>query len=862
MSLRTFERRSPPNLDDDSLSTIFRFVLVPTADVGGAVRNCRDERINLVLDLAHTVFIALVSKAFARNMFSTFEMLVSRLLESAYQVVRVPNDHFTRGIGIVTEIGGVFLSKQRFLYARTRFDIPKVMPTSHVQQSNSPHAPGNSELCFTLYKRLCQINALHLRDYKQLQSASRRALGLSCQQHDMAIAYCAFTDVGANTMIKNAPLELIQEAYLPFLGDHRTMFKIEERDGNPTPRLFENCAHHGRVDVLDRLVHSDPDSQRSYDRLHSQSFLLTESNVLRGRSGAGPVMRYVVIPAVLGDRPEVLAWLRKTNADLHDRHWSTLTPWASSLEQNAPPLTTRWETAPFTTMTSPELLVRCGGPRRVRCINLGRQPFGPTWYRSVDFTISAVLAVQTGATRVLDWMYDVALNADTLIGEDAHLLQYRHDRCASQSRHDLVAHLWSYRIALICLAFTGTGFVPRQHAELFWDGYLRRGVCALWGMRRWRELHAELQAHMQTVHGASYVLQPCFYGLLQILNVCDPRAVASNENAMPFEVLRTERLSWISSDKTGASHRCLPTMLSNFMTEGLGFVNAVLCTSGDAERYRWIRDETLPGGFLDRVVHAETDPDWGTPFVGPAAFAGVVLWSQVPFRDFHVYPSDPMGSEEDVHARERLLFSLAHATPSVSNFEKTSIQRWDPYAMSQSSSIGTMKFTDQERVLRFFNHNYAAKHASYFDWIPLSTKLRKENPDLCSAVDFHREPCSVHRGWDAVLAAWFAEYWARIVRTECLARYEQEPGPGIRAFCACCTILRVRVERAYVRNWPYDLLREIDSVLQSARNGANGAHDKPNLKCFYEETAKTLHDVRRAVRLVCGLSIEPGCSSS
>lgn len=441
-------------------------------------------------------------------------------------------------------------------------------------------------------------------------------------------------------LVAHAPIKMIVASFHCSFFAEDPMKTVQFDD-----LLVMAAAHHGRTDVLDLLVHDNPHAQRDYNSNRGLVNLLNdESNVVRGRARPPPIMDLVLLPAVLGDRADVLAWLRDVTTEVFSRKWAAhlyaygvATTCGVSLNTLNPTGTSmpNWSVLPLSAeldMRPMALMAREANMRRL----YGRQPFGPAWFRSADFLVLAVLAAQCGATAVLEWMYnDVderrqhgflaeVDGADRLRTPDGEHVRKRDDYMAA------------VRFALIVTALNGSLFVrdgPSESAmAIRFDAHEKRGRCARWAEAKWREWSGSPTANLQ--------------------DLCCVLFEAPARRS-PFVLKHHDHL-WcalnIDGPISGASSH---SILAALKALGLGLADpqalfdSIAC-AGDEDRARWLIEASRPGGFLEERSQ------------GPA-FAS--RWRAAP----DVPPPEWCARSDDASAvaRDALLARLVRYRPSI-----------------------------------------------------------------------------------------------------------------------------------------------------------------------------------------------------
>jgi len=675
------------SLPDDLVDSVLTAAMTDPAP-GAESRSCRDEHCDRVVRLHDTVFFALVSRAFAKGVRDRLIALNQEALARLGCSIAPADAGLELRPRLVTSIAGIFLSPARFRYTRKHLGVPERLPSGLAAQHMRGYDYSPTSM---IYKQRWQASAGRLQAFADRfargASASASASG---QPVDMAFAGCLLTPSAIQCMLQSAPIGMLRTCFGTIIGPSRTF--LEGHSGRRRAMggitgsvpMFEElhlvmgAAYHGRTDVLDHLVHVDPDRARAYDSKHGiMDMLCTIDNVHVGRRCPGPLFDFLLEPAVLGDRPEVLAWLREASADIHRRYYSK-TPAGSSRGH------THFETAPFLyeATSFPSFWGReksRESATRLELATLGRQPFGPSWYRSSDFTSLFILAVQSGSVRVLDWMYNSVERGNVVC-----YLRTAPDRAVSEVAADqmrywlmgegkpgadlrtaLRAHIVGYQCAMIVAALTGgvagTGARHETHSSCG----VRRGCVARWGMRKWRALLARIgkPALDATRLGAFERFDPLAGGYdLDSDSRADDHDVdrwwRPTSLRGLFHYLCKEGLVYMGSERLclhSAKLKTLPAMMKLLFSSSLGFFDAVVCVVGDEDRMRWLCEESLlrdgsaPAalGFFEDMFPqsgSSVEPlDWIASLIGVA------------YANDGLIPSGPYYSAQDESGEHKLV---------------------------------------------------------------------------------------------------------------------------------------------------------------------------------------------------------------
>jgi len=409
---------------------------------------------------------------------------------------------------------------------------------------------------------------------------------------DLSFASCYLSPWARTELVAHAPIKMIVASF------HCAFFA---EDPSKTVQfndlLVMAAARHGRTDVLDLLVHDNPHAQRDYNSNRGLVNLLNdESNVVRGRARPSPIMDLVLLPAVLGDRADVLTWLRDVTTEVFSRKWAAhlyaygvatgdrpvnaLNPTGTSMPN--------WSVLPL----SAELEMRpdCLTAREANMRRLyGRQPFGPAWFRSADFLVLAVLAAQCGATAVLEWMYndvDESRQHGFLAEVDGADRLRNPDEEHVRKRDD---YMDAVRFALIVTALNGSLFVrdgPSESAmAIRFDAHEKRGRCARWGEAKWREWTGSQTANLQDL---------CWV-LLSISTTRTTRCVLKHHEDLWCALHIDGPISGASSHSILAALKALGLGLG----DPQALFDSIAC-AGDEDRARWLIEASRPGGFLEQ----------------------------------------------------------------------------------------------------------------------------------------------------------------------------------------------------------------------------------------------------------------------
>ena len=671
-----------------------------------------------------TVFLALVCRRVCALVRARFAELVGEALRT--QLYKPPSWSAKDGRPrLVTSIGGLFVSKSRFLYAyRHIFQLPPDrLPLGAVV-----HAPAWAPLAL-VYQNKWDVDMDELRRYPSAVRCHNRVAEIA------GFAAPLLTKNALVALVRHAPIAMIRAAFARVFGAPDAPGSEAWSASQSSHRvLLMTAARYGRLDVLDALVHTQPQLQRSYDSKRGiLDMVCSDTNVRRGRSRSGPVFLYIVLPAVLGDRPDVLVWLRELNDDLARRGvWLALHTAAARAGRHPGD----GETGPWCWDESPNATNAVHNDWAANL--LSREVFGSTWYRSRDFSSAAVLAVRCGAVGVLDWLYagvredahetwrewrrrpDVFVGSDGRAHEDVLLARFR-------------VHLCTYRLALLAVAFCGTLVPPLDGTRTHSSGSHRRGASARWAQRKWKE---EVDTDAPNIFAAR---TPDLFGFL---GAFAGLAHQRSSRPAPMNWERTAHGGW-------GSLRSLPALVASTCQSGLGIVNAIVCTIGDEDRTRWLVEESQPGGFVDRVLTTErallitaTMP-W-IDELAPAAALSVVpaLW----LPDVLAPGSTPSVVQDP---RARWLDMFARAVPNRSSSMRAAMGRWElgaPQQFYEAATVpGALVSTDEAMLL--FGTDPIDRWPSCLDWLCYAIPQHVATTDVS-----RREPTSVERGFGVVVA--------------------------------------------------------------------------------------------------------------
>ena len=541
-------------LDADALERIVAWVLQLRAHAGASIALRSEPFPELLLCLEDVVFVALACKPLREAMVSVLERHRAAVA-SAYGVALpppslTPPPSPTRpereGLSIladattwkrpklVTSIEGIFVSPQRYAYATQGFADVYYYP-----EDRFPMASRRHSLWDHTHATPCGRGTANLRFLEV--ACARDARDLARKE---AFAGYRLSEAAVSAMLRVAPLTMILGSFPELLSEHprRCGFHFNERHHQ---LLVANAAFWGRTDVLDRLVHSNPQACRAYDKQRGLLRTIREELQFPSAGADGPtdLQRWIVDPAVAGDRPGVLQWLVQVREDLE---------------------------------------------RQAYVGHVEMRQFRFTLPTHPDFMESAWLAARRGAVDALDWLFYTACAPI----HEAGYGDYPFETTAAA-------------LGVLVLAFGGGrrgDTAGRQGGHrVARDGLQAVGASARWAQATW-QTHAD-NFYTDVAHNTTY----------DLLRRRDPlpKATAERETFLGFlALLNSYALAFEIERRAGsdAAWTLGEWLLSRRALRH--FARHALADVGDADRARWLIEESAPGGFLASVVPTpEIDPD-------------------------------------------------------------------------------------------------------------------------------------------------------------------------------------------------------------------------------------------------------------
>jgi len=533
------------------------------------------------LCLDDTVFVALVSRRVNAAIRRVFEELVSAFCDGVG--IAKPSGR----IMLMTNRESIFDAKPGAEGRRFKFVLEWKPASSAVTLSRCAYtARLPQQIKFVLYCPAYQQGLLYTGHAPPVRDSHIWSSGWQAYR----ASFCSKTlsSWALRNLVKRSPINMIV-ASCDHCFDRLADFVPSER---VTSMLLESAAHYGRVDVLERLFrqHLDRSAREFYGVAR---LLFFESDVALEENGelssAMPYyMAFFILPAILGNRVDVLDWVRASTTELFKRQWPqlirTITRGSSDAECR---LAVSYQTTPYA------VDYPCGRrgtfDTQMRALS-GRQPFGPEWHRSRDFAVAAILATQWGSVDVLEWMYN-DVSRDRMFGYAAEREEQERSSASNslnESKFELRdSHRRATQLALIVCALNGgqfkTGNVRNDKP------YQKLGACARWGLSKWRtftkkgnlgdlcRMLINGNGKDTTPDGFREDGSPCvlFFNSL------------SQEEPSKLCLLGIVRL-WLDQYST----------TDHGVRRGKEAIFHTVFSFGDEDHTRWITEETRPGGFL------------------------------------------------------------------------------------------------------------------------------------------------------------------------------------------------------------------------------------------------------------------------
>lgn len=596
-------------LPDDALELVLHALFAPRR--GRAQKLCLDD----------TVFVALVS----RRMNDAVRRVFAKLVSAFSDVVGISKP--SGRLVLMTNRESIFDAKPGAEGRRFKFVLEWQRPKTVVASARCAYT-----------SRLPQIikDVLYCPAYQK---------GLRCTGHAPPVrnsnlwnsgwqayraSFCSKTlsNWAIKQLVERSPINMII-ASCDHCFDRVMEFTPTER---VTSLLLMSASRYGRVDVLELLFRQHLD--RSTDAFYGVARLLfSESDVAledgHACSSLPYYMEYFVLPAVLGNRVDVLNWVRAATTELFKRQWPQLA--RTNIARGGAcgtefRLVVQYETHPYAV----DYPCADGQPlsrdAQMRALS-GRQPFGPEWHRSRDFACAAILATQCGSVDVLEWMYK-DVSCDGMFGYAAEREQQERNAAHGDIRvaHAIAsreAHMQAVRLALAVCALNGGNF---KRGNVRHDKpYRKLGASARWGLRKWRACTNEgnlgdlcnliLKGEDSTPDGLSLRTFP---------RLAFPPSNAHTANGQVREPSERSLLSLLQL-WAGQRSEYAYTHPGSHRARSSAIFHSVF-SFGDEDHTRWTIEETRPGGFL--AAHPDR-PDDLTVMNTDMPFAASLMHSPV-----------------------------------------------------------------------------------------------------------------------------------------------------------------------------------------------------------------------------------------
>lgn len=436
---------------------------------------------------------------------------------------------------LVTTIGGIFASPQRYVYATQGFSNRYYNPDARFPMSEDRHT-----LWDRTHARPCGRGAANLRFLEV--ACARDTRDLSRKE---AFAGYRLSETAVSAMLRVAPLTMVLGSFPEILSEHPRRCGLDLNEWHHQ-LLVAYAAFWGRTDVLDRLVHSNPLACRAYDKQRGllrairEELRLVTPNVGSSESdGPSDLQQLVVDPAMAGDRPNVLAWLVQVRGDLER------------------------QTYRGTAFDSPTRQYRFVVPT---------QP---------DFMESAWLAARRGAVDALDWLFE---------------------RCAPVHEAGYGDHPFETTVAalgVLVLAFGGGRCGP-THGRRFDSGAraAHGGLQAVGASARWAQ--ATWQAHAD-----AFYTDVAYNTSYDLLGEADPLPTTTEERGTFLGFLALVNCAALGFEIEARAENDAVWTLGEWLlsrTAMRHFARHALADVGDADRARWLIEESVPGGFLASAI--------------------------------------------------------------------------------------------------------------------------------------------------------------------------------------------------------------------------------------------------------------------
>ena len=629
-------------------------------------------------------------------------------------------------------------------------------------------------------------------------------------------------------LVRRSPINMIV-ASCDHCFDQVMEFTPTER---VTSLLLMSAAYYGRVDVLERLFrqHLDRSTTEFYGiarLLFFESDVALEDGHLH--SGRPYYMEFFVLPAVLGNRVDVLKWVRAATTELFKRQWPQLT--RTNIARGGACgtefwLVTQYETLPYA-VDYPHS-APLSRDTQMRALS-GRQPFGPEWHRSRDFACAAILATQCGSVKVLEWMYN-DISCDSMFGYAAEREQQERraaygDIAMARVIASREEHMQTVRLALAVCALNGGNF---KRGNVRNDKpYRKLGASARWGLSKWR----------------SYTKEGNLGDLCNFLVTgkdSAPDGLTFNEMRGPRCPLR-QACANINSGRRipEPSELSLLSLLQKWTTQHSEYaytdpgstrtrMDAVfhsVFSFGDEDHTRWIIEETRPGGFL--AAHPYR-PDDRTVMNATMPFAASLMHSPVACSVFE-RTSSPVLVQR--HAAFFMLTEMGgnglhryYSAKGHSGVHSILDVYTHPSNPNTPDIFGALRDTSEATPLKRFGSVDALECS--FEYNALMTAYTLQ-PGPESPWPLGREPpCDINRSFGLMLAARLEAAW------ECAtnpvgAAYDYE---GMLLEADAILQIYVALNKRYTRDVAHPVTRAaaaVRSELAEHAGDAGGAPSEP-----------------------------------
>ena len=736
---------SPARLPDEILELVLHALLAPPRR-GRAQKLCLDD----------TVFVALVS----RRMNDAVRRVFAELVSAFSNVVGISKP--SGRIMLMTNRESIFDAKPGAEGRRFKFVLewqrPKTIVASArcVYTSRLPQIIKDVLYCPAYQKGLrCTGHAPPVRNSNLWHSGWQAYRASFCSK--------TLSNWAIKQLVKRSPINMIV-ASCDHCFDRVVEFTPTER---VTSLLLMSASHYGRVDVLELLFRQHLD--RSTDAFYGVAQLLfLESDVALEdghlHNGLPCYMEFFVLPAVLGNRVDVLNWVRAATTELFKRQWPQLA--RNNIARGGSAcgtqfrLVTQYETYPYA-VDYPHM-APLSRDTQMRALS-GRQPFGPEWHRSRDFACAAILATQCGSVDVLEWMYK-DISCDSMFGYAAEREQQERNAANGDLRVARTVasreeHMQAVRLALAVCALNGGNF---KRGNVRNDKpYRKLGASARWGLRKWRTCTKEgnlgdlcnfvVKGEDSTPDGLSFddVRGPRHPLRLACANVASRQIREPSElSLLSLLQLWAAQHSEYAYANPGSDRARLDAMFHSVFS------------FGDEDHTRWTIEETRPGGFLAARPDCPNDR---TVMNTHMPFAASLMHSPVAISVFERTSSPALVQR---HAAFFMLtemggnglhrYFMAKGYPGVHSILDVYTR---PTTTPNSLNIlGTLHDTSEPAPLKRFGSVDALERSFEYDALMTAYTLQ---PGPQSPWPLGREPpCDINRSYGLMLAARLKTAWA------------------------------------------------------------------------------------------------------